>query len=268
MAAVCCFTLRSLAQTDTTKKGNVNIIYKNGQLVVVEDGIEKEVDKVTFGPSDGPKKLKRVDFNALTFDWGFNNYLFNGSLAKPAEIENLALNTWPSMNFHLGIFQQKLNFANYKLGLITGIGFEFNDFRFTNNIDFKRNDSTGTVTFEDRELTGWRRNKLTTKFIEVPLQLQYLSNPRYPDKSFKIQAGINFGYRITSYFKTVWFDPGKSKNKERDHFFLNDFRTTAVVKMGYGKFQLYGAYSLTPLFQEGRGPELYPVSAGLVVWGW
>ena len=42
---------------------------------------------------------------------------------------------------------------------------------------------------------------------------------------------------------------------------------SATVRGGVGWFNLFATYSLTPLFESGRGPELYPFTVGVTLLG-
>jgi hypothetical protein len=52
--------------------------------------------------------------------------------------------------------------------------------------------------------------------------------------------------------------------KERkDSYNLSPFAAKAHVNIGYRGFTAFGEYSLTPMFQKGKGPELYPFTVGV-----
>jgi hypothetical protein len=96
--------------------------------------------------------------------------------------------------------------------------------------------------------------------------LRFNFNPT-KHRSGHITIGANAGYRLTSFFKTVWEDDGKRKTKKYDDFLLNNFRYGAFVKVGYGNITLFGNYVFTPLFRDTAGPVLNPFSFGLSLGG-
>ena len=61
-----------------------------------------------------------------------------------------------------------------------------------------------------------------------------------------------------------------SRNIVKNHnsFYLQPFKFDATVRFGYGIINLFATYSLNTMFQSGRGPELYPVTAGITLVGW
>ena len=57
------------------------------------------------------------------------------------------------------------------------------------------------------------------------------------------------------------------KEKDKQSFNTNPFRVSATVRGGVGWFNVFATYSLTPLFENGRGPELYPFTVGVTLLG-
>ena len=47
----------------------------------------------------------------------------------------------------------------------------------------------------------------------------------------------------------------------KDDYNLNPFRVNAHASIGYHNFTLYADYALTPLFENGKDPELYPFTS-------
>ena len=72
------------------------------------------------------------------------------------------------------------------------------------------------------------------------------------------------GYRLGSKTKQKYEENDKTqKVKDRNDYNLNDFRLNAVVRLGYGDFTVFASYSLTELFEDNKGPELYPFTVGI-----
>lgn len=262
-------------EEDTTKTTEIKLEDKKvliikGDKIIIKDGDEESVilDGDSIRVKDivktKKKEIKGVENRWFLFDIGFNNYLNKGSLTLPDADRNLKLNNVLSLHYNIGLFQQRVRMAKGHVNLIYGVGLEFNDFRFQDNIAFRVNDSLGRVEYPKTDLPGFKRNKLGVRYLTIPLQLQFMTNPKNPDKSWKFQAGVQVGYRYSSFFKTVW----EEKNKSKRDYYLNDFKYSFMAKIGYGDFNLYASYTPTPLFEAGRGPELTPVALGLVISGW
>lgn len=269
-------------QQDTTKKitvtdtsGYVEIVIKEGNKKKVyrfDDefkGWEEECEGCETDSASKPKsrRNKNVETDYLVLDLGINSLLFNGNPSLPPSLSNLELNPWASLHVNVGIVRQRVNLSKHKLWLEYGINYDNNDYRFANNIDFKVDSTGNDISYASRQTEGFVRNKLTTRFVTVPLGLHFETKPNDRRHSAHFTVGMHAGYRLTSFFKTVREDEGKRKTKVHDDFLLNNFRYGAYVKAGYGKFTVFANYIFTPLFREGTGPELNTFSFGLVLGG-
>jgi hypothetical protein len=80
-----------------------------------------------------------------------------------------------------------------------------------------------------------------------------------------ISAGLIGGLKMGSHTK-VKID-GK-KYKDRNDFNINPFRGGSTVRLGYKGFNIFGTYYFTPLFKDGRGPEMDPITVGIGLLNW
>jgi hypothetical protein len=72
--------------------------------------------------------------------------------------------------------------------------------------------------------------------------------------------------RIGSHTKQVYkSDDVYYKPKTHDDFNLNPFRCSAMLRLGYGKLDLYASYALNGLFKKDEGPQLYPFTVGITL---
>ena len=65
--------------------------------------------------------------------------------------------------------------------------------------------------------------------------------------------------------KVVYHDSDKIKIRNKDDFSLNLLRYGVTARLGYEMFQAYGTYYLSKMFEEGKGPELYPFEIGIAL---
>ena len=74
------------------------------------------------------------------------------------------------------------------------------------------------------------------------------------------------GYRIASYTKYVTKEDGdKEKDKDKDGFYLNNFRYGVRGQIGFRGIDIFFNYDLNELFADNRGPELNAFSFGVVL---
>lgn len=111
------------------------------------------------------------------------------------------------------------------------------------------------------------KNKLTTAYVDIPLEIRYRTKPNLKNRNFKVAIGGKFGYMISSYIKYKGEDfralSSKTvKFKEYNIDNLYDFRYGAFLRVGYGKINFIINYTLSPLFEKDKGPDMIPVSFG------
>ncbi|NJO92969.1 MAG: PorT family protein [Chloroflexia bacterium] len=104
------------------------------------------------------------------------------------------------------------------------------------------------------------KNKIATWCFTMPLLLEIqLHKP-----NFYISGGIVGKVKVLSWSKQKYeLDGGKFKDKTRSDFLMNTFRYGLTARVGFGFLKVFANYDLVSLFQEDRGPELYPVSVGI-----
>ncbi|HEU4469466.1 MAG TPA: outer membrane beta-barrel protein [Flavisolibacter sp.] len=135
-------------------------------------------------------------------------------------------------------------------------------------------DNTSSIRFQDLSDTShFRKYKLTTAFAELPVELRYRFNPGNDRRSVKIALGAKIGTLLSAGVKGKDFQD-KNENtlndyteKEKSKQFFNRTRLSVMGRVGFGHFTFFGAYSVTPLFREGQGPVVRPLTLGLTVGG-
>jgi hypothetical protein len=149
----------------------------------------------------------------------------------------------------------------------------------TDNMFFKKTyvgikDQTSTLRFQDvSDTSHFKKYKLGTAYVEVPVELRYRSNPDDDNKSLKVALGIKGGLLLNAHTKgkTLQTKDGNTLNgytlKENSKRFFNTNRISAIARIGYGHFSLFGSYQLTPLFKEGVAATIRPLTIGLTISG-
>ncbi len=178
-------------------------------------------------------------------------------------------------NFYFMIDKPSKN--NQHVSVAYGAGLGSSNMFFKNKyINLKS--PTSTLPFTDvttASVNHFKKFKLTTIFLEIPLELRYATNPATPDKGYKFAAGIKAGYLITAYTKgkDALDGAGNSlygptyKVKEYDTRFINNTRVAVTGRAGYGNFSLDFSYQVTNFLKPNTGPTINPFSIGLTVSG-
>ncbi len=257
------------------KSGDTTTVKVGSVVVEVIDG---DSTKVSVGnhslvvDEDGNVKLEKNRRQKFNGHWGGVDLGVNGYVNEdfgtevPDEYSFLDLKYEKSADVNINIYEQNINLCNNKLGLITGIGLRWNNYRFSNNVVLTP-DTTPIAGYRDYS-RDYQKSKLVVNYVTVPLLLEYQTNRFSRSNSFHISAGMMLGWRYASHTKRLYFDDGRRKPKSQDSFQINPFRYDATVRIGWGIINLYATYSLNKMFESGGGPELYPVAVGITLAGW
>jgi len=276
-------TNKSYTTYETSSGTNVRS-WESGDTTTVKVGsvtvevIEGDSTKVTVGSrtlivdDDGNVKWRKRYKQKFNGHWGGFSLGVNGYVDKdwnidvPPEYEYLTLKYEKSIDVNINIYEQNINLAKEKFGMITGIGLRWNNYRFTDNVILS-GDSAEIYGYYDYT-RDWAKSKLVVNYLTIPLLFEYQTNRYMRKNSFHVTAGVMFGWRWASHTKMLYFDNGRHKPKQWDSFHLNPFRYDAMFRIGWGVINLYATYSMNTMFKEGRGPELYPFAIGITLIGW
>lgn len=198
-------------------------------------------------------------------DLAVTGYLTPGNrFTMPSGSKNWELDYARSIGWNLNLFEKRFALVGRHLGLVTGIGFDWDRYAFEKNVSVKANSD---CTWTQKGNIDYDKNKLKTTYLRVPLLLE-LNTSEIPDKSFHLAAGVIGGWRIHSELDQAYSQNGDEFTREREaDFNIQSFRYSLTTRLGYGKYNLFFEYSPMPLFERGEGPELYPFSAGVTLLG-
>ncbi|MBA4321349.1 MAG: hypothetical protein C0408_00880 [Odoribacter sp.] len=193
-------------------------------------------------------------------EFGFNNFLTSDkSLVMPADIDYMTLHSGKSNNFNINFSQLSLGLTRH-LGIVTGLGINWNNYRFDGNNNIFKGPN-GIIEMLD-PVDPLEKSKLTTAYLTLPAMLE-IQIPA-DNHHLNIAAGFIGAIKLGSHTKMV-FQEG-DKVKSNGDFSLNMLRYGATARIGYQNLQIYGTYYMTPLFKTGKGPggyDLFPFEIGL-----
>lgn len=208
------------------------------------------------------KKNKRFKGHWSGFEMGLNNYLTDDFKQIPDETY-MEIHTGKSWNFNLNFAQFSIPVVRDKVGIVSGLGLEWSNYHFANQNTIVKDPETNVIVEKDLSEFALKKNRLQTTYLTAPLLLEaQLGSSSSRDKRVAISGGIIAGLKLGSHTKFKTSD-GKVKNK--DDFYLQSFRYGYTGRIHYGSVGLYFNYYQNPLFIKGKGPELYPYAAGLVL---
>lgn len=200
-------------------------------------------------------------------EFGINGYMDkNQSLTMQNEMSFLDLKQARSWNFNINFMQYSIGFGTNKIGLVTGMGLEFNNYHFSNPISLMIDKTPGSPTngmtiVDSTYIKGGfdvSRTKLATTHLTFPLLLEFQIPTGDHGHRVFISGGVIGELRIGAHTKVVYDDDGKNKDKNREDFNLSTFRYSFTARVGYRGLKLFANYSPVPLFEKNKGPEVYP----------
>jgi hypothetical protein len=182
------------------------------------------------------KDKKKNNKSGFYTDWGsidlgLNDYtdIWFG-LKKQISLDRLKS---PYVNIHIVDFNQTL-FKGYCM-LSSGIGLEFNNYRFSKNLTLTQLSLKQLEVNE--ESYDMKKSKLVTKYINIPLAFTFFTKPSSKSSSYHITIGHELGYNIGSKTKQVSHAYGKviQNNKiEADLLTLN-----WLLQFGRGEWSIF-----------------------------
>jgi Outer membrane protein beta-barrel domain len=163
--------------------------------------------------------------------------------------------------------------GNPKLSLGIGLGIGTTSIYF-NKMEARIGANTAKLPFI-RTDTGnnYKKYKIATAFLEIPLELRFMSNPENPNKSIKGALGVKIGTLINAHTraKNLQNPAGARLNsytyKETAKAFFNSTRISLTGRVGYGIYSLFGSYAITNAFKDGVAPEIKTVQIGFCISG-
>lgn len=119
----------------------------------------------------------------------------------------------------------------------------------------------------------FKKYKLSTAFLEIPVELRFMSNPSTPNKSVKAAIGIKVGTLVNAHTKGKGQETASGTNlngftnKVSTRSYFNGTKLALTARAGYGLFTLFGTYNLTNIFKDGVTPETKLIQVGLTISG-
>ncbi len=261
----------------TLGEDQVLIVEENGDTVKVvlgargisivegENGTEVKVLEMDDFPQKSYRhKSKRFRPHYAGLEVGLNNFVTSDfSMVLPPEDRYMDLNTGKSWNWNINIIDYGFGLGTDKVGIVSGLGFEFINYNFDGQNSIRKDPDTGEIVEYVPDYSGnITKSKMNMTYLTVPLLLEFqIPAPR---KRIYISAGVVGGLKLWSNTKMKYTVSGeKSKEKAKGDYNLSPLRWGLTARVGYRALGFYATYYMTPLFKTGLGPELYPFNIGL-----
>jgi len=156
-------------------------------------------------------------------------------------------------------FVKQLNLIKNTLSFAPGIGFGFDNYYFEKNLLVR---PSGKDLFYIDNSKKYNKTKLAATYVDIPLELQFASSANYK-KALKIAVGGKFGVLINDKSKIKYEEDGTDVKVKASDISLNKIRYGVTGRIGFGIFNVFAYYSLSPLFKTQYAPKTQPIIFGI-----
>lgn len=245
---------------DTTK-----IKLGKKSIIIVEneksDTVMFETDSLscdTMNPED-----KKFNGHWAGIEIGLNNYINDaGSLNLSKENEFLKLNPGKSWAFSFNFAEFNIPLYKNYIGITTGLGLTINNYRFENDITLFKNSDTLSYYYDTTRNIS--KNKLTSTYLMAPLLLEF-QIPVFKTR-LNFAVGGYAGVRVGGHTKQIFeIDGIEATDKIHDSFYVNPWKYGLTARLGGEDIQLFINYDMSTMFEENKGPKLYPITVGITL---
>jgi len=271
---------------------NVVTVVENAEKVQVKVGEDRGVEVITnqrgdttsirignrnFNVIDGnngtkihvtrEERNKRKNYGKFNGHWGGLELGVNTFLTSDYSMydglgygEFFDINHAKSLTFNFNFAEYAFTNERNTFGLVTGLGFSSMDFRFDQPMTVAKASGSGMLVPIDLEPAGFKKSKLNVSYLTAPLILEIATPLRMNQHRLTLGAGVIGGLNIGSRTKIKTSD---GITKDRRNFNVNPFKYELTGRIGLGELCIFANYGMTPIFKEGKGPELVPITVGI-----
>jgi len=209
-------------------------------------------------------------WQSFNFDFGINNYLEDGSFPDYSGAQ-YTVRPWGS--WYVGLNSILHTDVSQKFFIEWGFGVSWYNFKFQEDNTLVTKTPVATIFTEDQRPLDFEKAKLEATYLNVSIIPMYAFGDNHHHSrwnhhghdSFRIGIGPYAGYRVESHSKLVYNEDGDTEvEKEKDNFYLNNFRYGLRLQLGTQGIEFFTAYDLNPLFATGKGPDLHAITFGIV----
>jgi hypothetical protein len=204
-----------------------------------------------------------MDSHWAGFSLGFANVTAPSSI-RLETVNGFELKSEDSYEMSINLFEKILPIYRNNFGITTGMGFNWRKYYMDNNQHLvETNGITTAVPASDGIQYSYSRLKVV--YLTFPLLLEW--QPTFGENhSSYIAAGVVGGVKLSSSSKVKYKNDDGHTIKDVEAKGLNVCPLTLdyLVQAGIGNISVYAKYSPFSLFQKDKGPDVRPISLGLV----
>jgi len=231
--------------------------------IITEDGDD---DVVVRERVHKKKKMRRMNGTWDGLEIGVNSFLNSDyEMDLPSNAGFMDLRVPNSWAVNLNFAEKSFGLVGNYFGLVTGLGFEYNRYMLTNDVNISEVDGFMTGVPVDID---FNKNRLSVCYLDIPLLAEIQLPVTGEHNRIHISGGVIGGMRLGSrQVQKYTVDGEKQKDKTKGDFNLRNFRYGFTARVGYGDFAFFANYYPQTLFADGMGPDIFPVTVGIHLGG-
>ncbi len=152
--------------------------------------------------------------------------------------------------------------GNRNIHLMTGLGFELNNFRFDQDIALTYENGVLVPDYQyiDQGIK-LSKSKLFTAYVNIPLLVEFQTGHNH---NFFVNAGVVGGLRIGAHTKIKGKGPLVGGTvKDHSSFGLRNCHYGYTLNFGYSNIGFNVTYYQSPLWRKNVGPQVRQINAGI-----
>lgn len=244
-------------------------------LLLIAVGFAFSQDSTKVQDTTKPSKPVKKDWSKVNMNRSNDHFLLQVGIdswsGKPDSIDTKTL----SRSFGIYLLMDFPFKTNPHFSVALGIGASTSSMYFKDiYIDISGKDNSPTMRFQNvKDTTHFKKFKLQTAFLEIPLEFRYTSNPEYPNKGWKGAIGAKIGTMLSAGTKGKNLLDGSDNTinsftqKEKSKKYFNKTRLAATGRFGYGSISLFTVWQINAFIKEGLGPDVRPWTIGITISG-
>lgn len=196
--------------------------------------------------------------------WG-QGYGFRTSLPEPWR--DMELDVSRVLGVAWNVIQVSVGFNSPHWGLVTGFGFLWENYHFSNkSTRLEVKDYRLQALTDPDPDKNYIKSKLGVSYFRIPILFEY-NNARGAFRTFHVSAGVIPGVLMANWTKQVCklSNGQREKTKQKGDFQVNPFRLDAACYVGWGPLSFYFTYSPLHFFRYGKGPDVTPFGVGILI---
>jgi len=225
----------------------------------------------SLNPTKPKKDWSKIDLSSRPADHFMIQYGMDAWSGRPDSVRTSGFSR--HFNFYFMLDKPFKTNPHYSLGLGVGLG-SSNMFFKNTYVNLKANSARLPFTNVD-SVDHFNKFKLTTLYLEAPVELRYFSDPEHPGSSWKAALGVKVGTLLKSYTKAKNYVNKNGQTiygntyvqKESNKRFLNGTSLALTGRFGYGILSLDASYYILGVLKDGTGPVMNRYTFGLTISG-